>query len=296
MCLPGCRFHLFTSCVGCAVPDVFEDRFIKEHRFLCHNSDLVPQFCKCNVSNRSSIQKNASIFRIVKTRQQVDECRLATSVLPDNGNHFTKFDIQVDMFKHQPSLSFWILAFIAERDVLEFNRLLVSSAGFRNRWVRDTRFAIDQIEYPVNRSCWTFQAWKCRRHFSTRIKHSDQHKVQRCQFCRTHDSAGELNPENIFLASQYQISPRDHSNEHRSQTEKLQHRLGGSINFDDLQGFLEIGLILFRKLVLMVLLVIEGNNDFQSREALFQDFINLRHAFHHPAAGSFEEWAEFTEE
>ena len=120
---------LRASIVDAAHGDVLPRRHVVAHEVLEDDADLAVQIFDAVVAQIDTVEQDAPGGRIVLTRQQFHDRRLALSVGANQRDALAEPDTQVQPIEHQP-----VVPGIGERDVVEHDA--VSTSGAVREWRR----------------------------------------------------------------------------------------------------------------------------------------------------------------
>jgi hypothetical protein len=90
---------LIRATMDISIGDVISNRIIKEDRLLCHQSDLISQGLKRDLSNVVTIDENLALLDIIESGQEIDQRGLAGSTHSHQGDHFSHVYMERDVFE-----------------------------------------------------------------------------------------------------------------------------------------------------------------------------------------------------
>src|SRR5688572_18080698 len=126
--------------------NVVKYRIVEEDRLLRDNTHHAAQGFQIVFRQWYSIQFHNSASRVIESRNEICEGRLATTGRPDERNSFSLGDLQVDVLQY-------MLFIVCKIDILKFDTVLELSEWFRIRSVSDGRFKICKSEDAPGRHC-----------------------------------------------------------------------------------------------------------------------------------------------
>ncbi len=129
-----------------AVGDVVLDRVAEEKRLLRHHRDLGAQRGLGEVADVVAVERDAAAADVVEARHQIDQGRLARSAHAHERHHLAAPDVQRDVAQGELGR-----AGIAERDVLEPQRLAEAEQGVGVGPVGDGRRQVEDLEHALDR-------------------------------------------------------------------------------------------------------------------------------------------------
>ena len=95
-----CNLYLFTCRIKTSVKNVIINRTVEQHCFLRYNTNLLTQGIQRNLTDILAINRNAAVSRIIETRQQAGNSRLACTGRTNKGNHFARLNLEGNMAQH----------------------------------------------------------------------------------------------------------------------------------------------------------------------------------------------------
>src|SRR5690606_5613675 len=75
-------------------------RTVEQCHLLGNQSDMLAQVAQLVVFDRHFVEQNLTIFMLVKARNQVGKCRLATAGAPDQSDHLSRVGNEADIAEH----------------------------------------------------------------------------------------------------------------------------------------------------------------------------------------------------
>ncbi len=82
-----------------SISDIFVNSPAEQQRFLRHNADLRADAGLCHVAQILIIDLHRAAGRVVKARDQVEQCRFARAARPDQRDNLARLDRHIDMFQ-----------------------------------------------------------------------------------------------------------------------------------------------------------------------------------------------------
>ena len=139
----GSGDDFFVRRIEVAVEDVLPDRSVEKHRFLRDQADLLAQGREGDVADVNAIDGQTAARDIVETGQQVGDRRFAGTAGADEGDDFARGDFQIEIGKGR------VVFVIGKGDMVEFDFPFDRRQDDGVRLFLDIRFGVDCFKDAV---------------------------------------------------------------------------------------------------------------------------------------------------
>src|SRR5580700_2790368 len=140
---------LFHGHVRLAVSNVVANRVIKQNSLLRDDSNLLSQRSQRYIAHVVAVDQQASLSRVKKTGDQVNQRALARTARPDDRDHLSTANYEVNVVQH---LRVFSLAAISKTHMLELHRLRECRQALGVRLFADIIFNVHELKDLARRA------------------------------------------------------------------------------------------------------------------------------------------------
>jgi len=241
------------------IGDVVPDRVVEKDRFLGHHPDLAAQGIQGDVAEIFSVDDDLPAGGIVEAQHQRGERRLPAPGRAHQGQDVPFVDRHIDVLDHG------CVGPVGKADAAELDGLFERRQCLGVRAGDDGRFHVEKFEDPVRAG----QGLLERRVAAGEVL-DGLIEGQGAPDESEERSGGPLSGHDVFSAQ-----PQDGG--HADGSEEFHHGAGGRFHLGQLQADVEESAVLFLEPVDLVLLLLEGLDHGDARDALLDHHIEVGH-------------------